>query len=109
MKRSIFLTAAAVLLLSQVHADAAEASPASTVVNYSDLDLNASDGAAALYGRLRLGARVVCGAAPDIRRFRAHDVFQACVRDAMAAAVATVDSQTLSQYAATMSTSMPRS
>jgi UrcA family protein len=67
------------------------------VVRFSDLDLSKTDGAAILYTRLSYAAAVVCNS------LRSRDVgiaakYRACVAQAIANAVASVDRPLVSQY-----------
>jgi UrcA family protein len=67
------------------------------VVRFSDLDLSKIDGAAALYTRLSYAAAIVCNS------LRSRDLgiaakYQACVAQAIANAVASVDRPLVSQY-----------
>lgn len=63
-------------------------------VNYADLDLGSEAGAATLYRRIETAARTACGSRSLLPLYlRAEDV--ACVRDAVASAVARVDRETL--------------
>jgi UrcA family protein len=67
------------------------------VVQFSDLDLSKIDGAAALYTRISYAATIVCDS------LRSRDVgiaakYRACVAQAIAGAVASVDRPLMSQY-----------
>jgi UrcA family protein len=67
------------------------------VVRFSDLDLSKSDGAAILYTRLSYAAAIVCNS------LRSRDLgiaakYRACVAQAIANAVASVDRPLVSQY-----------
>jgi UrcA family protein len=67
------------------------------VVRFSDLDLNKIDGAAALYTRVSYAAAIVCNS------LRSRDLgiaakYRACVAQAIANAVASVDRPLVSQY-----------
>lgn len=101
MKRSILVAAAAALAFSAVtaSADSWAASPRSRIVRYDDLDLNTNSGVAALYGRVRASAMVVCGAIPNIRWLSVHAEYAQCVRLTIENAIGTVDNATLKQYA----------
>ena len=71
--------------------------PAARVVGYGDLDLKSNAGAATLYSRIRSAAREVCEPLDDvmIKLLRAkYD----CRADAVARAVAKVDSPALTNY-----------
>ena len=70
---------------------------AARVVSYGDLDLSSNAGAATLYSRIRSAAREVCEPLDDvmIKLLRAkYD----CRADAVARAVAKVDSPALTNY-----------
>ena len=62
----------------------------SFVVHYADLDVNRSDGARVLLGRLRHAAKLVCGPSPDNRDLDQIASFTACVKVSMDHAVADV-------------------
>ena len=67
------------------------------VVKFPDLDLNKAEGAAALYGRLRRAAAIVCS--PLDGRGRAFNTsYRACMGQAVASAVERVGRPMLSQY-----------
>jgi len=72
--------------------------PARTVT-YQDLNLNSEAGAKALYQRIQAAARQVCGNVEirDLPGVRAHE---ACVDKAVSDAVASVNSQRLTQAVA---------
>ncbi len=67
------------------------------VVRFPDLDLSKAAGAAALYARLRHAARVVCDPM-DSREMGIAAIYRACMDQAVANAVAGVNSPLLSQY-----------
>jgi UrcA family protein len=67
------------------------------VVKFPDLDLNKTEGAAALYSRLRHAAAIVCS--PLDGRGRAFNTpYRACFGQAVASAVERVGRPMLSQY-----------
>jgi UrcA family protein len=66
-------------------------------VPYADLNLAHIEGATALYTRLRAAARQVC-ATLESRELERTRLFNACVADALARAVAKVDQPLLSAY-----------
>jgi UrcA family protein len=78
------------------HAAPRESAP-SVVVRFADLDLSRSEGAAALYRRLKGAAQTVC-APLDGRNLAQHFGFEACVKSAISTAVATVDRPALTEY-----------
>ena len=61
-------------------------------VNYADLNLSTLAGASVLYGRIERAARLVCGPESDMAR---HGQWKTCLRLAIAAAVAKVNSPLL--------------
>ena len=69
-------------------------------INYSDLNLQKSADVGRLYGRIKVAASSVCRslAGPDVAR-TAH--FNRCVDEAVARAVADVDSPLLTEHYAT--------
>ena len=69
----------------------------SVVVNFADLDLSRSEGAAALYHRLVSAAKTVC-APLDGRDLWGYMSFTACVQSAISKAVAKVDRPALTAY-----------
>jgi UrcA family protein len=78
------------------HADI-PSTPTQRVVHFDDLNLAHTEGVAALYKRLRVAAGDTCGL-PDERLLERGRHFQACVADALSAAVARVDQPALSSY-----------
>ena len=71
--------------------------PRQLVVHFDDLNLAHTEGVAALYKRLHVAAGEACSL-PDERPLEHGRHFQACVADALAAAVAKVDQPALSSY-----------
>jgi UrcA family protein len=69
----------------------------SVVIHFAGLDLSGSDGAKLLYRRLNGAAETVC-AQFDGRDIPRHANFKACVRTAVATAVATVNRPALTEY-----------
>jgi UrcA family protein len=65
-------------------------------VMYKDLDLQSKAGVQALYHRIQGAANQVCGKV-DERDLEAKSAKDACVKHAVSEAVATVNSQTLTQ------------
>jgi UrcA family protein len=81
-------------------AAAAEPTPeiATRRINYSDLDLSRTAGAAALYRRIKSAARQVCDPM-DSRAFGiSYTAMHACVQQAIARAVADVNAPVLTSY-----------
>ena len=98
MKR---LTTATALLLSftlgsaaSVPANADTGTIPSVTVKFADLDISRPEGAAQLYGRIKTAAYSVCSSFEG-RDLAAQANFKACINDALARAVATVDSPAL--------------
>ncbi len=87
--------ASAVCLLGAASAGASQsASPVPSVtVKYRDLNLNTIEGANTLYRRIRGAARTVCG--EEGRALFEQQAWRACFEDALARAVATVNSPLL--------------
>jgi len=100
MKRLCLLAvfAAQCVGLSLAHADSIS-SPASVrrEVSFDDLDLGQLKGVTTLYSRIRVAADQVCSL-PDERRLERGRQFQACVEEAVAAAVVRIDQPLLSSY-----------
>jgi UrcA family protein len=71
--------------------------PPSRKVRYSDLDLNRDAGVAALYTRIRVAAREVCEPMDDVIASLLRARFD-CRHDAIARAVADVNSPHLTSY-----------
>lgn len=77
-------------------ADTAD-SPPSVTVQTAGLNLDTEAGARIALNRLRAAARQVCGAKPSVRDFQARASYQACVRDAVDATVASSGSPMLAK------------
>ncbi len=67
------------------------------IVQFADLDLSRTQGAAVLYQRLKGAAETVCAPLND-RDLGRNAAFKACVQRAVSAAVANVDQATLTAY-----------
>lgn len=67
------------------------------VVRFSDLDVSKTEGATALYARIRHAARIVC-APSESREMGLAAIYRACMEESIANAVAKVDRPLLSQY-----------
>jgi len=95
---SALLVVTAVCAVPHVARGATPAGQHSQVVRYSDLDLNRRDGIEALYGRIDRAARIACG--PPIMTGSRIPTFswQACVADAIKAAVVKLDKPALTAY-----------
>lgn len=79
--RALFFAACATLVVGT-----ASAAPTSQVVRFNDLDVTSTEGATALYARLKRAAQSVCADrnAKDLTRKLQHE---ACVEQALAEAV----------------------
>jgi len=66
----------------------------SVAVKFADLDISRPEGAARLYGRIKTAATMVCSSF-DRSGLAAQANFKTCVSDAIARAVAKVDSPSL--------------
>lgn len=87
----MFTFAPMVMLYNAARAD----EPVATqVVRFKDLNLNSSEGAAALYGRIKRAANQVCGHWDNVDLSQLHAV-QTCINDAVSRAVAEVNSPML--------------
>jgi UrcA family protein len=73
---------------------AADPGVRSVVVHYGDLNLSTAAGARTLHARIRGAARFVCG--EEGRSLHEQGMWRSCYRDAMANAIATVNSPLLS-------------
>lgn len=90
MKRlnKIFYWAACFILTSGIATYAAET--AQVTVPYGDLNLSQEEGATALLSRIDHAATHVCGGRPQIADLHAWSAYEACRKDSMDRAVATV-------------------
>jgi UrcA family protein len=88
------LAIAAASLVADI-ASAKEHGAASTVVNYSDLDLTQSSDTNRLYARLKYASKKVCNSY-DTGELRTKSLYAACFDDALAKAVAQVNDTKLS-------------
>jgi UrcA family protein len=78
------------------------ATPRSITVHFEDLNINTKQGAARLYQRIQYAAEDVCGgnSVPQ-RQLALASIYTACVRSAVAEAVARVNHPAVTQYAGT--------
>ena len=83
------LAIAAASLIADI-ATAKERDAASTVVNYSDLNLTSSTDTARLYARLKYASKKVCNSY-DSRELGTRDLYAACFDKALNSAVAGVN------------------
>jgi UrcA family protein len=95
---SALLAVIAVCAVPHVARGAAPAAQQGQVIWYGDLDLNTRDGVEALYQRIDRAARIACG--PPIMTGSRIPTFswQACVADAIKAAVVKLDRPALTGY-----------
>ena len=68
--------------------------PRSLIVKYEELDLTSSQGAAALYARLRSASKTVCAPLQG-RELRQHTAFQDCYKQALSNAVVRVNRESV--------------
>jgi UrcA family protein len=89
-------TVAAGLAVNQASAAPSDSEPTQVVVRYSDLDLSQPHDARTLYTRIRIAAREACG---DVYRDDLARIvkFDACMEQAVTAAVAKVSSPQVSE------------
>jgi UrcA family protein len=78
---------AAALALAAASAPGVSAQTVSTVVSYSDLNLNSSEGAKTMFKRIRTAARQACGDEPDIGDIAGFSGWSTCVSDAVNGAI----------------------
>jgi UrcA family protein len=103
-KASIWINAAAVLLVGAWQFDAAAAdAPVSadvkqTTVHFGDLNVDHPAGAAVLYQRIRLAAQEVCGDPHLPGSHMNSPSWRSCVEQAVNRAVAAVDRPALTAY-----------
>ena len=101
--RALTIGLAAVIGCSAAQASDVSKDPSATneryqnVVRYADVDLSRIDGAITVYGRIRQAANAVCESL-DSRVLELAEKHRACVNQAIADAVASVDRPLLSQY-----------
>jgi UrcA family protein len=74
--------------------------PHSITVHYEDLNANSPRGAAMLYTRIKIAAETVCGDLGSSRSLVLLSRYAVCVHGAIGAAVAFVNSPTVTEYAA---------
>lgn len=84
-------TALAVMCFGSAQAGIGDVSePQTQVVKYNELNLTTSDGATALYGRLRTAAKMVC-INLDGRELKQHAMYRDCFDHALSDAVVHVN------------------
>jgi UrcA family protein len=72
----------------------------SITVHYEDLNANSPRGAGMLYARIRIAAETVCGDLGSSRSLVLLSRYADCVHGAIGAAVASVNSPAVTEYAA---------
>jgi UrcA family protein len=101
--RAMTISLAAVIGCSAAHASNVSKDESATnerhqyVVRFADVDLSRIDGAMTVYGRIRQAASAVCGSL-DSRVLGLMEKHRACVNQAIADAVASINRPLLSQY-----------
>jgi len=94
------LTSTAVLSLVVLNAAYADEAPKSLTVQFADLDLSKSEGAATLFNRIKGAAKQVCSAHSGGATLRDKQRYTACIEFALSNAVARVDRPELTEYVA---------
>jgi UrcA family protein len=97
-----FVIASLIVTASAIASFAFADQPQTTVVNYADLDVNQTQGAAILYGRIVSAAHRVCSPfEPSDRafQFRMKALYDSCVTKALTDAVTKVNQPALTEYA----------
>ena len=99
LRAVIFVTfAAATVLTGAARAQApVPAAGKQIAVNYADLDLSHRAGAVELITRMHAAAAQACGPAPDIRALELSRAYRACISDAVAQAVDTVNAPVVTE------------
>jgi UrcA family protein len=101
--RAMTIGLAAVIGCSAAHASNVSKNESATnewhqyVVRFADVDLSRIDGAMTVYGRIRQAASAVCESL-DSRVLGLMEKHRACVNQAIADAVASINRPLLSQY-----------
>ncbi len=89
---------AAVLLAPRVtHADSVDQRP-TVAVRFSDLNLDTRTGAETVFHRIQIAADAVCNEYAPRGTLLPSAAYQSCLREAVSAAVRTVDSPLLTAY-----------
>jgi UrcA family protein len=105
MKTFITFASATVLSLAILSpSQAADDLPQSRTVQFADLDLSKTEGAATLFSRIRGAAKAVCSR-HESRELARRQRYSACVELAVSNAVARVDEPVLTDYVASRSAS----
>lgn len=103
MKTVIIISAAAIASLSGMSVSRADSDLPSVAIHYSASDLGAGQGAAALYHKLKMAARLVCRAdmisTSIVTQHVASLGQQQCIANALTAAVAHINVPSFTAYA----------
>ena len=94
--RMIFAAALATAVVSLAQAGSPTEMQLSKTVQYADLNLSNPKGAERLYWRLQAAAKVVCEPLND-RNLRRHVKYEACLKEAVTAAVVDINQPLLTQ------------
>jgi UrcA family protein len=105
MNTFISLASTAVLSLAFLNASYADEAPKSLTVQFADLDLSKSEGAATLFNRIKGAAMKVCSAHSGGTTLRGKQQHAACVEFALSNAIARVDRPELTDYVASRASS----
>lgn len=103
MKIPSLCATALMLSLAALNASYADPAPKSRTVQFADLDLSKTAGAATLFSRIKGAAQEVCGDQRGGMTLRDHERHAACMKLAVSDAVASVDEPMLTQYVASRS------
>ncbi|HEY1926171.1 MAG TPA: UrcA family protein [Caulobacteraceae bacterium] len=97
---TLAISASALLLVAApaASASAETAQTSSAIVKYSDLNLSSHDGAKAMYQRLKMTARNLCGDEPDIRDIGAQASWRTCVNDSVDSAVGRLNDKMVASF-----------
>jgi UrcA family protein len=101
MKKMIILAAVAFITCGVTVAQANSTfEPRSVTVRFADIDVSGSEGAAALYRRLKIAAGNVCQDLEPGKELARLRVYTSCIQTALGAAIVKVDRPALTAYAA---------
>jgi UrcA family protein len=100
MKTVVTLASTAFLSLIVLNVSEASDEPQSRTVQFADLDLSRTEGAATLYRRIKGAARAVCSAHREGKALADKHCYAACIEFAVSNAVTRVDEPVLTDYVA---------
>jgi UrcA family protein len=101
MKKPIILAAVAFITCSTSIAQADSAfEPRSVTVRFADIDTSSSQGAEALYRRLKSASTSVCQDLEPGKELARVGVYVNCIRTVLGSAIVKIDRPTLTAYAA---------